>query len=908
MTQTYAAIIAAASLLLIGQQPSFQTAVDLTPIEVAVVDDHGKPIANLTAADFQVRVNGSARRVVSAEWIPMTAPPRAPVVLPAGYTSNENATGGRLIMIAVDESNIGFGRGRGLTRAASAFVDHLTPSDRVGAVGFGVGSASIGFTADRERVKQTLARMVGQKTNLSSMNDRRNVSLSEALLIDHNNDSLTSSTVVQRECAQYKKGSLQYAACEQEVLASAREQAMASNISADAAIRGLRDILESLKAIDGPKTLIVMSEGFVVDNTTGWIAEVGALAAAAHTSIYALQVDDQNFDITNGRIPMSPGQDRQRVNEGLETLAGTSRGALFKLVGDPAGVFDRIESELSGYYLLGVETDPRDRDGKLHPVSVDVPMRGANVRTRRQVLTPVAAPVAPSASPAGAAGVAPNADPSAAAPVQSGRATVIAGLNAPLLMTSLPLRVATYSLQGPEPNKVQLLIHGEIGSTYTKPARVAVGYIITDAQGAVVETQGGDVRLTPPAGGMPSPLEYLAGASLPPGDYTLKIVAADGEKAGSVEHPIHAALVDAGSVKLSELMAGDPLDNRDTLRPMVGYKVTFGSIQGYVEAYGPDAGIVGATYEIAGDDGSPALLTADVPGRPAGEGRVLFTRVVSVAALPPGKYVLRAVLTKGGQPLKTMTRAFELAMTTIPASAAASGDGPSTDGELFLPIGDAALAGPFHLEEALKPETMKPFLAHLAPAGKDAFDKGVASAAAHEYPKAEASFKAAVRPDAETTAPLAYLAVVFAASGHDAEAASAWQTALVDGADIPQIYQWLADALMRSRDLGAARSILEEAVGKWPADSRFARPLALLYASFGRGRDAVKMLERYIADAGRRDVDALATGIEWIYRVHAAGAVVHSRADDLALARSYADQYKGPKQQLIKQWMDALAK
>ena len=228
---------------------------------------------------------------------------------------------------------------------------------------------------------------------------------------------------------------------------------------------------------------------------------------------------------------------------------------------------------------------------------------------------------------------------------------------------------------------------------------------------------------------------------------------------------------------------------------------------------------------------------------------MLFTRVMSVAALPPGKYVLRAVLTKGGQPLKTMTRAFELAMTTIPASAAASGDGPSTDGELFLPIGDAALAGSFQLEEALEPETMKPFLAHLAPAGKDAFDKGVASAAAHEYPKAEASFKAAVRPEAETHG----AARVPRRGLRRVRARRRSRERVADGArrrrEIPQIYQWLADALMRSSDLGAARSILEEAVGKWPADSRFARPLALLYASFGRGRDAVKMLERYIADA-----------------------------------------------------------
>jgi len=341
---------------------------------------------------------------------------------------------------------------------------------------------------------------------------------------------------------------------------------------------------------------------------------------------------------------------------------------------------------------------------------------------------------------------------------------------------------------------------------------------------------------------------------------------------------------------------------------MVGYTITYGSVQGYVEAYGPDSHAVEAMYEIASDDTAAALLTADVPPRPAGPDRVLFTRVMSVSALPPGKYVLRAVLTKSGQPLKTMTRAFEMAMTVIPASEAVTADAPSKDGELFLPTGDVPLAGAFRLEEALKPATVEPFLGHVAPTGKEAFDRGVAAAAAHDYLKAEQSFKAAIRPDGDTAAALAYLAVTFAASGHDAEAASAWQTSLVDGAEIPQIYQWLSDALMRTKDLATARSVLEEAVEKWPKDARFARPLALLYASFGRGREAVRTLERYLADAGTHDADALATGIEWIYRVHAAGAVVHNQADDRALARRYADQYKGPKQGLVKQWLDALAK
>src|SRR5206468_5013510 len=144
--------------------------------------------------------------------------------------------------------------------------------------------------------------------------------------------------------------------------------------------------------------------------------------------------------------------------------------------------------------------------------------------------------------------------------------------------------------------------------------------------------------------------------------------------------------------------------------------------------------------------------------------------------------------------------------------------------------------------------------------------------------------------------------------GHDTEAASAWQTALVDGSDVPQLYQWLVEALLRTHSLGEARSVLEEAVGRWPADARFMRSLAFVYASFGKGREAVRTLERYIG-AAPATPDALALGVEWIYQIHAAGGVVHNRAEDLKIARGYAQEYakaNGPKLQLVKQWMDYL--
>src|SRR5207249_11224476 len=51
------------------QPPRFQTTVDVTSIDVTVVDDRGKPITTLVPGEFMIRIDGNLRRVVSAEWI-----------------------------------------------------------------------------------------------------------------------------------------------------------------------------------------------------------------------------------------------------------------------------------------------------------------------------------------------------------------------------------------------------------------------------------------------------------------------------------------------------------------------------------------------------------------------------------------------------------------------------------------------------------------------------------------------------------------------------------------------------------------------------------------------------------------------------------------------------------------------
>jgi len=868
------------------QPPRFKSTVDVTSLDVMVVDDHGNPITTLTPGDFVVRIDGNPRRVISAEWISLVKPSAADpaaVAVPDGFSTNENSTAGRLIVIAVDEPNIRFGAAQAIVRAANAFLDRLLPSDRIAIAGFGPGAPATVFTSDRQRIKQALSRMVGQKSALPMGDFGHTIAMTEALAIDRG-DNYTLSQVVARECQSIGRGD---PLCSDTVLQQARTMALDANRTGDSTVAGLRELFRGLRSIEGPKTLVLISEGFIMPEQRE-VVDLGALAAAARTSVYVMRLEGAMFDATDPRLPADAVGDRMLQSQGLETLAGATRGAFFNVNGAGAPVFQQLQAELSGYYLLGVEWDARDGDGKPHPIRVDVPRKGAIVRSRRQLLNT------------------PADEHAARSPHQA----VASALASPLLVSALPLRVASFALQGPEQGRVQLLIHADVGSDYATSKVASIAYVIADSTGRTVENRAFDARLLPVVAGVPSPLQYTAGASLPPGDYTLKLAVVEGDRAGSIEHTIHAGLSTAtGGVTLSELMVGGPVETGGLLQPTIGYQVAYGSVHGYVEAYGNGADALTVEYEIAKDAESPALLDVDVPAHPVGPERVIFSRVINVGQLPPGRYVLRAIFSNSGRSVKTMTRAFEVAAPRVLMTSADTLTSASTfDTGLFLPVEDEAMSPPFEADAATHPDTLEPFVARVDAADKLAFDQGVAFFVAHDYQRAEGAFKRAISPDTDSTPALAYLAATFAADGKDIQAASAWQTALVDGTEFAQIYDWLAAALMRNHSLSEARTILEEAVGKWPTDIRFTRPLAMIYATFGSGREATRTLERYL-DERRDDRDACFMAVQWIYLVHAGGAYVQNRADDLKAAHAYADIYdraKGPQLPLVKQWLEFL--
>ena len=634
MIRTVAAALLAvpATVVLAAQQQVFKSGVDVTTVDVTVVGRNGDPVRDLKAEDFTVTVDGKPRPIVSVQYLgfegtqagtPSVAAPASPR---GDFNTNHRTVRGRLVVLLVDRGNIRMGAERSVLRTAEGFVDHLLPSDRVSLLTIPNGP-TVAFTGDRERVKAALRQIVGDY-RLPVI--RHNIAAIESLVIE-DGDGEALAKVIERECAPRDTG------CPQEIELEARGMAPQVRIKGLDTVRSLSDVFTYLKTIDGPKTVALVSEGLVLDQQrfpAGLPPEVEKLASQARATVYVLRLHQEEFDAVDVKPMRAIDITAQTV--GLETLAGATGGEMLTVVGTGASIFDRMARELSGEYVLGIETADADRDGKSHRIKVSVQRGRVEVRARREF---VAEPAAPRAGE-----------------LSAGTAIVNA-LRSPLLLTGMPIRASSYTLLDPDRAKIRVVATAEIGEGFGQSTRVALGYQLTDAAGVVVGGHAAPTTLSPDRDGR---LRFRQEFSVPPGAYTFKVAASDSNgRMGSLDRPIEAKLVAAGPLTISDLLVGDETDTVLDVEPIVSSARVSCAID-IRTAPGKLPPGARVAFEIADAAGRTA---AAEPGAliSSGDGiRHIARGTIEASGLTAGSYVARAVVQAAGQPDAIMTRAFRI--------------------------------------------------------------------------------------------------------------------------------------------------------------------------------------------------------------------------------------------------------
>jgi VWFA-related protein len=895
--------------------PTFRATVDRVPVDVNIVDRDGRPIPELEATDFMLKVDGRARRVVSVQYVPSVrqAGPRRDT--PEHYSSNDAAGGGRMIMLAVDQGNIGIGRGRVALESASKFISSLSPADRVGLVTLPGAGPQIDFTEHHQLVRTMLSKVVGQDTGYTPM---YRIGMAEAAEI-HKGNQLALIEVQNRECTGLRGIDLEI--CIKQILADSATIYTLARERARSSMASLRHLLDRMSLIPSQKTIIYVSEGLVVDRELAELAWLPQAAARAQAVFYVLQLEGSPFEASIGRPSPTQTQDRMMNEEGLGMLAGITRGALMRVVASADSAFQRLALELSGYYLLSFEPEPGDRDGKSHKISVGVPGRdGVTVRARSEFMV---------------------GEPR----VRSADEVLTETLQAPLISSDIPLKLSAYTLRDEKSGKLRILFAAEIDRSGNASQSISLAYVLLDAKGAGI---GGNILRNVPAlpPNAPPIQQYLGSiAADTAGMYTLKLAVVDElGRRGSVEHNFRAHLESAGQLRVTDLLIGErPAGTTESARPAVTGELSSDFLHGYLEVYS-DAGTAldnfSVRFEVASKEEGVPLDSVDgrLVSSLATTNRRVVEGAVPIGLLPPGDYIARAIVNLDGKRVGQVVRPFKVPTTRTTSAVALAARGGNRP---VIPF--ASRIDGFERTSVLTPEVVGFFMERLnfgsspgpgAAAAVDharsgRFEEAISSLASTErqqlatlfvqglsaYSKGDLKlamekFRETLKLDSEFFPAAFYLGSSYAAGGHDRQAVGAWQTSLVTESDAPFIYTLLADAFLRLRDVDAALDILDDAKTLWPGNDQIQLRLGTAYAMQGNPAEALKVLDPYLA-RNPSDHERYFVALRAIYDARTAGTSIKSPPEDAALFERYAAAYKsagGPQVALVEQWQKFIKK
>ena len=573
---------------------------------------------------------------------------------------------------------------------------------------------------------------------------------------------------------------------------------------------------------------------------------------------------------------------------GLADLAASTRGTLYNVVGTGETIFERIASQTSAFYLLGVEEAAGDRDGKRHRIDVEVRRRGVTLHSRRAFVLS-----------------------SAASARRTPEENLTDALRSPFAVAELPLRATTFVTQDPASDKVRLMVAAEVGAAGAMPAPYTLGYALIDRDGKAVAAFSERKTLAPADGRATAALEYISSILVDAGTYSLRLAAVDAEgRRGSVVHTVSAWQMAGEPFAFGDLFVGNMPESGVTVKPGVEPHVDNGAIAAFIELYSTNPASLASTevtFEIASDQDGAALASS--AARLVGDAsapRRMAQAAVEAAVLPPGRYVARAKITYGGKPAGVLIRPFVLG--SLRAGAIVD-TGPVKLGEIAK-FDRSAVVAPAVVNGML--ET----IAARGPAVKDAltearagrygaaalealtagdqtvaqFMRGLEFYLKGQLDQAATQLNLAAGPRREFFPASFFLGAAYAESGRDRDAAGVWQLAMGSEPRPSAAYWLLADARFRGGQPDAVIEVLKPAYDRAPKDDQIARRLGLAYVVTSRFAEAIPVLDGYLSRNGT-DQDVLFASIYSHYEAMTRAKTLLPEADRAKL-KKYASAYK----------------
>jgi VWFA-related protein len=456
-----ALVAATVSLAAEQQRPVFRAGIDIVTAEVLALDRSGRPVTDLTSADFSVSADGRPRRVLAAEYIATASAPkgtasaRPSTPIPMAV-SNAGQNAGRSFLFLIDTDEIQFGDGAGAMQSIAAFVDGVGRDDLVGVVALPTGVPRVDLTTDREAVKTAVRQIRGRSRKRSECDPTPG----EAVAITQGQNDAYLARV---------RG---LTMCSLDILPSPEDSA---DRVMEVYLRHARQVFDvagnmakAMSPLPGSKTIVLVSESLLSDpGLARDLVRFGAVLEQARVRLYALKLDAPFVDVTAQTPTTLTGMLDNRLGlNGLSEAAIAGGGETFRGTANVTAGLRQIDAQLGGYYEIAFERDAMDEDNARLDLKIRVTRPNTDVRYRNRVTITGLPPEA--SSPADA------------------HTAIERLLHAVATDPAIPLDMGTY-VTGPAstPNETSIIVVTEIG--LTDAPLEAIGVEISDAAGKVVK-------------------------------------------------------------------------------------------------------------------------------------------------------------------------------------------------------------------------------------------------------------------------------------------------------------------------------------------------------------------------------------------------------------------------------------
>ena len=374
-------------------QPTFKSATELVEVDAVVLDKDGNFVPGLKSGDITIYENGKPQKIQQFFMVTHDLGVTDGSVA-SEYADQAEYGAHRVFVIMFDEAHLANDSLLRVKAGATQFVREMFSPGDAGGVFLNGGMYKGRLTVDRGEL------LAGIRAAQPGFENRQSI-LAPFREWPRINSEVEASRIA--DGAREVTAELGTKACEEDppqcaneggqgnvenlIQQKARLYVRQARIMTARTMQNLETVAQGLAKIPGRKTVVMMTEGFFVEDSRSALETIAAQAARSGITIYSIDGRGLINGLSSNPDVLQTGRARNGVfdtgDDGPNILTQGTGGFMVRNIDEISRAFGLIVRDTSTYYVIGYQPDNPNMDGKVRKIEVKASMPGVKVRARK---------------------------------------------------------------------------------------------------------------------------------------------------------------------------------------------------------------------------------------------------------------------------------------------------------------------------------------------------------------------------------------------------------------------------------------------------------------------------------------------------------------------------------------------